>query len=48
MQAYTIQMKCILILLTGCLDYKVGGFNEFDIHGPPLASGHGLCEIDRV
>ena len=27
---------------------RVGGFNEFDIHGPPLASGRGLCEIDRV
>ena len=26
----------------------VGGFNEFDIDGPPLASGRGLCEIDRV
>ena len=29
-------------------EYRLGGFNEFDIHGPPLASWRGLCEIDRV
>ena len=27
---------------------KLAGFNEFEIHGPSLASGLGLCEIDRV
>ena len=24
------------------------GFNEIFENGPPLASGRGLCEIDRV